>query len=394
MTCDKCKDIIERTDIPHTIRVCEGCGRTLHVYEPGEGGKGMRVREGDRFVIPAGWMKLSLNPLKGAGNFTRAGLAWFAELIFLEDLPQTKGAMKEELEGLAELCYEALRTSPILSAYDIENPEHANAMIDILKDNRNSVEWWALLVNVYLSVVQDAMKQGDTERAIWAMACAERCRSMMVFKEYLEEVVWIGQSARRLIDVLQAWDSNQTNSDEQYWHELLTENSYILSQVFSVPVLFVQDKAYVGGMRLDRTDARFVDFLYSSESSNNAMLIELKTPSTRLIGGKYRGTYKPSSELAGATVQLLDYRNQLSKNVTRFSHEGPTDISPFDPKCVLIIGNANRELDTEEKRHAFELYRTGLKDVEIVTYDELFRKIEILARLFNLVRQEKIDEAS
>ena len=63
------------------------------------------------------------------------------------------------------------------------------------------------------------------------------------------------------------------------------------------------------------------------------------------------------------------------------------EISAFDPKCVLIVGNSEAELRRDIERRSFELFRTGLKDVEIVTYDELFRKIEVLARLFNLVRQ-------
>ena len=36
----------------------------------------------------------------------------------------------------------------------------------------------------------------------------------------------------------------------------------------------------------------------------------------------------------------------------------------------------------------FELYRTNLRDVEIVTYDELFKKAETLAALFNLIRKK------
>jgi hypothetical protein len=37
-----------------------------------------------------------------------------------------------------------------------------------------------------------------------------------------------------------------------------------------------------------------------------------------------------------------------------------------------------------EKRKSFELFRTNLKNVEIVTFDELFKKAETLATLFNL----------
>ncbi len=50
----------------------------------------------------------------------------------------------------------------------------------------------------------------------------------------------------------------------------------------------------------------------------------------------------------------------------------------------MIIGNYSEELNTDKKRKSFELFRSNLKDVEIVTFDELFKKAETLATLFNL----------
>jgi hypothetical protein len=52
----------------------------------------------------------------------------------------------------------------------------------------------------------------------------------------------------------------------------------------------------------------------------------------------------------------------------------------------VVAGNGGAELSSDEKRHAFEQFRANSKDVEIVTYDELFRKLEVLASLFNLAR--------
>ena len=60
----------------------------------------------------------------------------------------------------------------------------------------------------------------------------------------------------------------------------------------------------------------------------------------------------------------------------------------FNPRCIVIIGNAEKELSSVSKRRSFELFRANLKDVEIVTYDELFKKAETLATLFNLTWQQ------
>jgi len=36
--------------------------------------------------MPAEWLKLAANPLKGNGHLSRRGVAWFAELVFVADL--------------------------------------------------------------------------------------------------------------------------------------------------------------------------------------------------------------------------------------------------------------------------------------------------------------------
>ena len=94
---------------------------------------------------------------------------------------------------------------------------------------------------------------------------------MLVFKENFEEVVWMGNSAKRIIDVIQKWYENKSNNKEDFWQQIFNENPYVLSQVFSVPVIFINDKAYVGGMNIDRQNAKFVDYLYTNESSNDAL---------------------------------------------------------------------------------------------------------------------------
>ncbi len=71
-------------------------------------------------------------------------------------------------------------------------------------------------MGTYIAIVRDAIAIGDGSQAAWAMGCAERCRSMLVFKDHLEEVVWMGQSARRIVDILRIWDANQSNEDEGF----------------------------------------------------------------------------------------------------------------------------------------------------------------------------------
>jgi len=75
-------------------------------------------------------------------------------------------------------------------------------------------------------------------------------------------------------------------------------------------------------------------------------------------------------------------------NLRAITENGKHKISAFSPKCVLILGNGETQLTDPDMRASFELFRGDLRDVDIVTYDELFRKAEVLARLFNLVRSK------
>lgn len=383
--CDDCKDIVERSDVPHTIRNCLGCGRELHIVDPGDHGRGFRINKGDKLVIPNGWLTFSLNPLKSRGTFTKHGLQWFSKQIWMGDLPSEQNKVEGELEKLENSVDAILKASPLLNGLNIENPDHSDQIIDILKENQESSEWWAFLTGVFLSFVRDGRENNNILQAIWGAMCAERSRAMSVYKEHLEEVVWMGHSAKRVIDALSTWDQHKQNSDEEFWQQTFNENSYVISQVFAVPMVFIKDKAYVGGMNLDHKDAKFVDYLFSLESSREAILVEIKTPTTKLVGPRYRGVFKPSSELSGAVIQVLDYRDSLSESLESITKNTDHDIKLFAPRCVIIAGNGE-ELKDEKARKSFELFRGNQKDVEIVTYDELFRKVEVLANLFSLTR--------
>jgi hypothetical protein len=48
---------------------------------------------------------------------------------------------------------------------------------------------------------------------------------------------------------------------------------------------------------------------------------------------------------------------------------------------MVVAGNTEKELIDSDKRKSFELFRNGLKDVEIITFDELFIKVKILIDL-------------
>lgn len=139
-------------------------------------------------------------------------------------------------------------------------------------------------------------------------------------------------------------------------------------------------------MSLAGKEARFLDFIFSGGNANDAILIEIKTPMTKLLGAKYRkNVYTPSGELAGSVVQVNDYCHSLRQNIQVAKSSG-VELNTFNPRRVVIIGNYTKELNDTRKKASFELFRSSLAGIDIITFDEFFKKIEHLAKIFNLVR--------
>ena len=173
-----------------------------------------------------------------------------------------------------------------------------------------------------------------------------------------------------LKDAQNYWREHQSNEDEGFWRKSLKERAYILGQLFAYPILIIGEEAYLGGKQLDNTGGHLVDLLARTETTSQIVLIEIKTPGTRLLGARYRNKVYPLSPgISGAIAQVLKYRQSLMQNWHSLLQENSGDLTLGDPRCLLIAGN------TEE-----EFKRT--QGLTIVTYDELFKKLDRLLTLF------------
>ena len=186
----------------------------------------------------------------------------------------------------------------------------------------------------------------------------------------------------RLKQILKVWKTNQNNSSESFWQKLLSENSFVLSQIFSTPVTILFSEAYVGGKGIENTGGSVIDFLFVNRLTRNTSLIEIKTPTSRLLGSKYRKEiYSPSYDLAGAVTQISTSRDSLLKEYDRLVNRSTSHFEVFNPLCIVISGHATNELTDDGKKKSFELYRADHRNVQIVTYDEVFEKIKTLIEI-------------
>jgi hypothetical protein len=159
----------------------------------------------------------------------------------------------------------------------------------------------------------------------------------------------------------------------------------VISQCFSIPAIIIDREIYLGGTTSKLQKGRITDFLYKNQLSNNTVIIEIKKPSTPVLGAKYRGSkeiYTLSSDLTGAINQILDYRDVSQKEYINNIYKSEFKYDLFNPKLLLIVGSLEK-LNKEQKK-CFEIFRGELKSLELITFDELFKKIELLAELYQV----------
>jgi len=194
--------------------------------------------------------------------------------------------------------------------------------------------------------------------------------------DHINNVVGI-VNLKRLLTI---WEENPDNDDEEFWQRTFNENAWVLSQIFASPFLDFQQKAYVGGKTVENREGKIVDFIYQNDLSKEVALIEIKTPNTKLLSNEFRtGVYSVHSDLTGSVVQVLGYKEQIIRDYAQLRLDYDRDFKVFSPQCVVIAGKLEG-LDKNQLQ-SFELYRKEMKNVLIITYDELFKKVQLLLEL-------------
>lgn len=172
---------------------------------------------------------------------------------------------------------------------------------------------------------------------------------------------------------------------EKAWQHFLKQNDWIFG--FGLDYRFLgilQDEAEVGSSDLAGRDASITDFLLGA--TNFTVLVEVKQPATPLFGrSKARsGAWRLSTELMEAVSQVLQQKASWQakaelNSAGNFDRNGSLIRQrTADPKCILIIGSdgefAGNDAEREAKLRTFELFRRDSRNIEILTYRELFER--------------------
>jgi hypothetical protein len=194
-----------------------------------------------------------------------------------------------------------------------------------------------------------------------------------------ESLLSLGRSVdlSKLDALLDEWDANEGNNDEDFWQDLLTRNAWVFSQLTGSPVVLLKERAYVGGKGISNTGGGMVDYLLENALTENVSLVEIKTPGAALLDALYRssGAYPPGNDVAGGVVQVLGYRDTFVGQIRTLRGASET-FQAYNPRCYLIVGSISSLPEDENAKRSFELFRTAQTVVQILTFDEVRERLQ------------------
>ena len=169
-----------------------------------------------------------------------------------------------------------------------------------------------------------------------------------------------------------------SKGSEESWQKFFRTHPFVLKLAFGYPIVAMGEQVSVGGGRFDGKGEKIADFTAMAALSGNLALVEIKKPGSRLLNSTpYReGVYAPSRELTGSVAQVLDQKYQLQTNfAVKKVQSRAWDVEAYAIQCLVVIGS-NPESDDERK--SFELFRRDLRQVLVITFDELLAKLKTI----------------
>lgn len=206
------------------------------------------------------------------------------------------------------------------------------------------------------------------------------------------------------IDRYRKFYSITENGEEAVWHHFLKEHDWLLG--LNVDIKFIRDFIHqvdLGISNTKGTGSPKGDILGISDYTT---LIELKTASTPIFklekksgDGSRANTWAFTSDFINGISQCLGQKfewdvNHLDKKIIDSNNKiiDQNKSKTLDTKTVFIIGNRQQEFphdsnpDSILKSETFERFRRNSRNIDVITYDELFE------RAYQIIFEEKIDK--
>lgn len=202
-----------------------------------------------------------------------------------------------------------------------------------------------------------------------------RKRGLQIFKNLLDnQVYWKAYAADNSISA---------HSEEKVWQYFFEKNQWIFGYGLDYRYQeILQREVHLSGTDLSGSQAVIGDYLLGDKFFTT--FVELKKPSTILFAksGNRSNSWRLSNDLIESVSQILEHKASglIRLNTGQYVDKEPLQQKAYDSKVILIIGNWEELIKTsstqerEIKKKTFELFRRDSRNIEILTFDELYER--------------------
>lgn len=176
-------------------------------------------------------------------------------------------------------------------------------------------------------------------------------------------------------------------SEEKVWQYFFEKNQWIFG--YSLDYRYqeiLQREVHLSDAELDGSNTVIGDYLLGDNFFTT--FVELKKPSTLLFAnkGNRSNSWKLSNDLIESVSQILEHKASglIRLGSPQYINGEPLTQKAYDSKVILIIGdwkeleNSSNTLEKEIKKKTLELFRRDSRNVEILTFDELFERAKFI----------------
>lgn len=196
------------------------------------------------------------------------------------------------------------------------------------------------------------------------------------------------ERATALIEFKQSLD--ECRADEQYWQSFFEKHEWIFGYGLNYQFLHMltAQPDYGGGVFTGRGSSKGDMLMATNGTAKFTVLVEIKTPATRLCTHGKGGIEKHRNGVALLGRELLGGVSQLQVNASRWANTSRSlenslelaakGVHTIEPKGILIIGNTAELTNDRDATNTFETFRRHLHNPRILTYDELYERARFI----------------
>ena len=178
------------------------------------------------------------------------------------------------------------------------------------------------------------------------------------------------------------------HSEEKVWQFFFEKNQWIFGYGLDYRYQeILQREVHLSEAELDGSNTVIGDYLLGDNFFTT--FVELKKPSTPLFAnkGNRSNSWKLSNDLIESVSQILEHKASglIRLNKQQFIKGELVSQKTYDSRVILIIGdwkeleNSGNTLEKEIKKKTLELFRRDSRNVEILTFDELYERACFIA---------------